>query len=92
MKIALHKKHDKSQVVVFQLLNIWIKCLMMFMKMSLYPFTNPKIEILQASTSPELGLLLIIYQKTKASVCVKTTLALERILRKLIVMYIYYSR
>jgi len=62
------------------------------MKMSLYPFTNPKIEILQASTSPELGLLLIIYQKTKASVCVKTTLALERILRKLIVMYIYYSR
>jgi hypothetical protein len=30
MKIALHKKHDKSQVVVFKLLNIWIKCLMMF--------------------------------------------------------------
>ncbi len=24
MKIALHKKHDKSQVVVFKLLNIWM--------------------------------------------------------------------
>jgi hypothetical protein len=58
------------------------------MKMSLYLFTHPKIEILQASTSLELGLLLSIHPKTKASACVKTTLALERILRKLIAMYI----
>jgi len=58
------------------------------MKMSLYLFTHPKIEILQASTSLELGLLLSIHAKTKASACVKTTLALERILGKLIAMYI----
>jgi hypothetical protein len=62
------------------------------MKISLYLFTHPKMEILQASTSPELGLLLSIHPKTKASACVKTTVALERILRKLIAMYIYYSR
>jgi hypothetical protein len=36
------------------------------MKMSIYLFTHPKIEILQASTSPELGILLSIHPKTKA--------------------------
>ncbi len=67
-------KNDKSQILIYQLLNILIKCLM-FCKMSLYNFYLPQNWDFSTSCILWTWIFLGIHPKTKISTCVKTTLS-----------------
>jgi hypothetical protein len=57
MQIILQTKHHKSQIVVYQLLSIWIKCLMFCKHVSIYFYTSQNNNN-QTSTSHEFGFFL----------------------------------
>ncbi len=85
------RKHDKFQVVVYQLLYAWIKCIMLCKHAHVH-FYIPKIKVFQRGTFHGFWLFWVTCSKTKG-VCLKTTLianplALQIWKRKTLVWYI----
>jgi hypothetical protein len=74
MQIILQTNHHKSQIVVYQLLSIWIKYLMFCKHVSIYFYTSQNNNN-QTSISHELGFFFGgTHPKIKACACVKTSL------------------
>lgn len=75
MQIILQTNHHKSQIVVYQLLSIWIKYLMFCKHVSIYFYTPQNNNNNQTSTSHELGFFFGgTHPKIKVCACVKTSL------------------
>jgi len=74
MQIILQTNYHKSQIVLCQLLSIWIKCLMFSKHVSIYFYTSQNNNN-QTSTSHELGFFFGgTHPKIKVCACVKTSL------------------